>query len=156
MQKRSSLKTKAIINPEEIRKNSKEIRPQEALFTLHYDKQVVGFCMCKPNDDLDAPLGKGEMHAAYILPEYRGGIVGPLMMLKMALYMKENDLSPPILWAFKQNSIRFWYAQLGWERFIYRTRSINGNAIPEYGYIHNDIDRLISRLEHIIARYLPS
>lgn len=122
----------------------------QSLVVLLGDDEVVGFCCCKPNNDPDAPA-RGEMHAMYVLPEWRGGPVGPMMFRQMAVFLTERDMTPMVLWAFKKNPVRRWYAQLGWQKFIERDRVIEGQGIPEVGYIHNDPEKLIGRLDRLLA-----
>mgnify|MGYP000008414173 CR=1 FL=1 len=124
----------------------------EALFVLEADDDIVGFCFCCPNRD-DAITGSGEMHAAYVLPKYRGREVGPLMMLTMLDFMEAHGLTPPALWAFKNNPIRLWYAQLGWRSEVKRDRVIENVAIPEVGYVCDDCRTLRARLTRLISRY---
>ncbi len=130
-------------------------KPQEELFKLIINNQIVGFCFCKPNDDPDVNAGLGEIHAAYILPEHRGGPTGPLMMRAMALHLLEQGLTPLVLWAFRSNRMRIAYAHLGWEQSVQRNRYIAGHALPEVGYIHNDALTLIKRLTNVINRHSP-
>lgn len=127
-------------------------KPTEELFKLLSDDKIVGFCFCKESLDKDLPNARGELHALYILPEYRGGISGPLAFLSMSKFLRENDRCPLSLWAFKENRARLWYSQLGFKRVISRDRVIQGHAIPECGYIHTDVDKLIDRLENIVSR----
>lgn len=44
------------------------------------NRSLVLFCCRNKDPDID---GKGEMHAAYVLPDYRGRETGPIMMLTM-------------------------------------------------------------------------
>ncbi len=120
------------------------------LFVVECKGDVVGFCFCCPNNDSEIDA-KGEMHAAYVLPEYRGKLVGPLMMREMAKALKNAAQSPMCLWAFKDNPIRIWYAQMGWKRAVERDRQLVGHAIPEVGYVCHDTQALIIRLERIVA-----
>ena len=122
----------------------------ENLTVAESDGQVVGFSFCLKSDDPDAE-NLGEMRAMYVLPDYRGGATGPLMMRNMACFLREQGLAPMVLWAFKQNPIRLWYAQLGWKRFLERDRFLAGHGIPEIGYQHTDPDAFISRLDRLIA-----
>lgn len=142
---------------EDYRKNQWESwfekkKPSEALYKVVADKKIVGFCFCKENDDIDLPEARGELHAAYILPEFRGGIVGPLMMKTMAKFLRRQNQCPISLWAFRENKVRLWYAQLGFKRVVARDRLIFGHAIPEFGYVHPDPDDLIDHMEFLISR----
>lgn len=118
-------------------------------------EKIVGFSFCKENEDPDLKEACGEMHAAYILPEYRGGAAGPYLMLGMAQSLLGNRLAPFSLWAFKQNSMRIAYGHLGWTPVVERDRKINGVPLPEVGYIHRDPLKLMDRLQRVINRYEP-
>lgn len=111
---------------------------------------LVGFCYCKPNDDPEIDA-KSELHAAYVLPEFRGGLTGPIMMRTMVCYLKSVDLEPMCLWAFDENPISRWYRMMGWRPVIKRERVINGIGIPETGFICFDSERLLKRLERLIG-----
>ncbi|WP_168156992.1 GNAT family N-acetyltransferase [Roseibium sp. TrichSKD4] len=120
----------------------------EALFVLLHNDNVVGFAISKPNHD-DAIDALGEFHACYILPEFRGGQAGPMAMMALALSLKENNLWPACVWAFKQNPYRRIYPMLGCRPLVYRDRSIGGANIPEIGYHINDYNALMSRLDRM-------
>lgn len=122
----------------------------ERLFMVRIDGVAVGFCFAKPNDDPDAPRALGELHAGYLLPAWRGSSAGPRMMLAMVEFLEEVDRVPLVLWAFRQNPIRIWYAQLGWKKFIERHRIIAGVGVPETGYLSPPLDGLKHRLETMI------
>ncbi len=127
-------------------------KPFEALFKILVNEEIVGFCFCKNNEDDDLPEARGELHAAYILPEFRGGVVGPLMMLTMVKFLRTREHCPISLWAFKENKVRLWYSQLGFKRVVSRDRVIFGHSIPEFGYIHPDADKLIDRMNMLVSR----
>ncbi|AVX04302.1 hypothetical protein MXMO3_01777 [Maritalea myrionectae] len=129
---------------------SREAR-HEALFVLRESGQIVGFGFAKENKDVALPA-LGELHAGYIMPQHRGGISGPLLMQKMVIALIQQDLAPISLWAFKQNRVRAWYKSLGWVSMVARDRVVAGEAIPEVGYIHPNLDELLSRLDTIIER----
>ncbi len=121
-----------------------------ALFVLRSPSgKVVGFCYCMQNKDMDIDA-KSELHAAYILPEWRGGISGPLMMQVMVQYLLHLKLSPICLWAFDNNPIQRWYQMMGWKKVVRRNRTIEGIDIPESGFICPKPDKLLRRLNSII------
>ncbi|WP_371256776.1 GNAT family N-acetyltransferase [Roseibium sp. TrichSKD4] len=122
----------------------------EALFCVLNDDAVVGFALCKPNSDT-AIHARGEMHAAYILPTFRGGLVGPTVMMLMADFLHENDMWPSCLWAFRRNKYRRFYTATGWQPCVYRDRVIAGHPLAEIGYISPTYDELICRLERMRA-----
>lgn len=131
----------------------KEQKPGTALFVLKQNTgEVVGFCFCAPNEDCDLNAAS-ELHAAYILPEFRGGITGPLMMSTMVKFLMERDLTPIGLWAFDENKIQRWYQMLGFKRSIRRDRVIENTYIPESGFVCLEPDKLLARLQPIIDRY---
>lgn len=123
---------------------------EEALFSIVSDGTVVGFALCKRNNDpsIDAA---GELHAAYILPPFRGGLVGPTVMSLMSDFLHSKGMWPSCLWAFKQNKHRRFYTATGWRPLVYRDRLIAGIGIPEIGYISPDYDTLSLRLERMRA-----
>ncbi|WP_339861201.1 GNAT family N-acetyltransferase [Thalassospira alkalitolerans] len=147
-----------------LRSRSREFREQQwlnwfdsheesdALFVIEADQKVVGFCFCCRNRDPEID-GRGELHAAYVLPDYRGRETGPVMMLTMVDFLAEQGLTPPVLWAFRDNPIRFWYAQMGWRSQIKRDRVIEGRRLPEVGYVCDDCDKLRQRLQRLVTRY---
>lgn len=122
------------------------------LFVVQPDvsNDIVGFCYCKPNDDTDI-IAKSELHAAYVLPEFRGGKTGPVMMDKMVSYLSECELEPMCLWVFNNNPISRWYRMLGWKGVVKRDRIINGIRIPETGYVCHDIPQLKKRLKSLLS-----
>lgn len=123
----------------------------ECLFMIRHEEEGIGFCFAKPNDDPAAPDDAGELHAGYLLPGWRGSAAGPKLMLTMAQYLEAKGKAPLVLWAFRQNPMRIWYAQLGWKKFIERNRIIEGLAIPEFGYVSPPLDQLYARLNAMIA-----
>lgn len=119
---------------------------ETGLFVLKTDLNVVvGFCYCAPNIDKDLEAAS-ELHAAYILPEFRGGITGPLMMVTMVEFLLKQDLHPIGLWAFDQNKIQRWYRLIGFQRTVRRDRIIENVAIPESGFVCPDPYRLLDRM----------
>lgn len=125
---------------------------KEALFAVKHNGKVVGFCFCCPNADSDLSA-KGELHAAYVLPAYRGGEVGPLMMFMMVTFMQYCGFDSLGLWAFKENAVRYWYAQMGWKASIHRDRHIAGEDLPEVGYVCNELDKLCAKLARQLSRH---
>lgn len=122
----------------------------ETLLVLTYDDVVVGFSLAKPNTDPDIDA-LGEMHAGYVLPDYRGGMSGPAMMRLLAEKMNYLGQWPSCIWAFKQNPYRRFYSALGWRAVIQRDRVIAGKKIPEIGYISPSYSSLIGRLDRMLA-----
>lgn len=127
----------------------------ETLLVLTNDQSVVGFALSKPNHDSDIPA-VGEMHAGYILPEFRGGMSGPALMRGLATSMFERDLWPACIWAFRENPYRRFYTALGWRASVYRSRTIVGYNIPEIGYESPPYHDLVSRLDRMLASVVQS
>ncbi|WP_418068134.1 GNAT family N-acetyltransferase [Roseibium porphyridii] len=128
-----------------------ECKPEQSnLFALECDDTVIGFAMSKPNDDpvLDVP---GELHACYVLPEYRGTSIGPLGLMAIASFLKDKGLWPSCLWAFQSNPYRRIYPFLGCKPEIFRDRVIAGVGLPEVGYRVTDYNSLMSRLDRMRA-----
>ncbi|CAN0574881.1 unnamed protein product, partial [Laminaria digitata] len=122
----------------------------ECLYVIRSGETGIGFCFAKPCDDVDAPRGAGELHAGYVLPQWRGSSAGPKLMLTMARFLEDNQKAPLVIWVFRQNPMRIWYAQLGWRKFIERTRTLDGTDITEFGYISPPLGKLYKRLETMI------
>lgn len=108
--------------------------------------EVVGFTIAKPNHDkaIDA---RGELHAAYVLKAYRGGVTGPQIMLSLIRFLKRAGNWPACVWAWRENPMRRVYTGLGWKPVIERERDIAGVKIPEIGYISPPYEVLVPRLE---------
>ena len=119
------------------------------LFVLRDTDKVVGFCYCTRNKDKDIQASS-ELHAAYILPEWRGGVSGPLMMQAMVRHLLNLHLTPICLWAFDENPIQRWYRMMGWKKVVSRNRNIAGYGIPEGGFICQNPNKLLKRLNSII------
>ncbi|GGF72960.1 hypothetical protein GCM10011332_28710 [Terasakiella brassicae] len=131
-----------------------EDRPNknEALFVFEDDNKPVGFCMCKPNDD-DMLIGaKGELHALYVLPQYRTFGVSYLAISTLSKYLVERGLAPLCCWAFQENKIWRWYERLGFKRMIARNRRINNVDVPEFGMVHFEPNKLIELTERQLQR----
>lgn len=122
----------------------------EALFSLVSAGKVVGFAVAKRNEDpaIDAI---GEFHACYILPDFRGGISGPIAMLALAKFLYAAGQWPACVWAFKSNPYRRIYSALGCVPTVFRDRIIEGHALPEIGYLAPPYEVLISRLNRMYA-----
>ncbi len=115
----------------------------EALYVFEDKGKPVGFCMCKPNDD-DMLIGaRGELHALYVLPEYRKFGISYLAIHTLSKYLVERGYSPLCCWAFQNNRIWKWYERLGFKRIIARNRRINNVDLPEFGLIHFEPEKLI-------------
>lgn len=117
----------------------------QALYVLEADIGVVGFAVAKPNTDdaIDVP---GEFHACYILPAFRGGVAGPLAMITLAVFLKDQGLWPACVWAFRSNPYRRIYPALGCKPEVFRERLIEGVSLPEIGYRVSNYENLIRRL----------
>lgn len=122
----------------------------EMLLVLTSDDVVVGFALSKPNHDTEINA-KGEMHAGYVLPEFRGGVSGPALMRELAERMFNQGQWPACIWAFQENPYRRFYSALGWHASVFRTRSIAGNEIPEVGYTSPSFLDLATRLDRMLA-----
>ena len=122
----------------------------ESLFVLESASSTVGFAMAKPNADTAIAV-PGEMHACYLLPEHRGGELGPLGLMALATSLKERGLWPACLWAFRENPYRRIYPFLGCKPEVFRERVIAGVGLPEIGYRVTDYDLLIARLDRMRA-----
>ncbi len=121
-----------------------------ALFALRTnDGEIVGFAYCEPNKDKDLDV-KGELKAAYIMPEYRGGVSGPLLASAMVRYLLRHNIRTMGCWAFDQNKVQRWYRLLGFKRVIRRNRIIENVAIPESGFVYPDPIKLLDRLQPFI------
>lgn len=118
----------------------------EGLFVMEYNGRVVGFCMCKPNIDPDIPQAQGELHAQYMLPKYRQSGTGYQVLQVLTAYLLAKKMTPMCCWAFQKNKIWQWYERMGFEKVVTRDRIINGMALPEYGFIHNDPEGLLYNL----------
>jgi len=110
----------------------------------------VGFCFATYNSETEIEAA-GELHAAYIMPGYRGGTAGVVMMKTMLEHLKRRQLLPPCIWAFDENPMQIWYKAFGWEPVVKRNRIIAGVKIPETGFIYPDADRLIAILNRTIS-----
>lgn len=118
------------------------LNPVGGLFSIiAASGDLVGFCYCLPNTD-PASSADGEMRAGYVLPDYRGGAVGPLIMAMLSQWMLDQGLKSSVLWAFRDNPHRRWYGHLGWSPIIYRDRELCGCSIPEVGYYMADLTKL--------------
>lgn len=122
--------------------------PGEAIFVLESGDRVVGFAVAKPNED-PAIDCRGDFHACYILPEFRGGVSGPLSMMALALFLKDNGLWPACVWAFKHNKYKRIYPAIGCKVMVFRDRVIGGHALPEIGYLAPEYDTLMARLHRM-------
>lgn len=128
-----------------------EERPEgDTLIVLTSDETVVGFALSKPNTDPDIHA-QGEMHAGYVLPDFRGGLSGPAMMKALATNMANLGQWPACIWAFKENPHRRFYTALGWHPVVHRDRVIAGQAIPEVGYTSPDYKALNARLDRMLV-----
>lgn len=123
---------------------------KEALFVLLNNNEVIGFGFCCQNKDDDIPDALGELHAAYVMPEYRGGISGPILLREMMRHLADVNLLPASLWAWQQNPIRITYGQWGFVRKIRRDRTVGGYTAAEVGYITPNAYQLIERLDRVI------
>lgn len=123
----------------------------ECLFMIRCGQLGIGFCFARPSQDCDAPAGAGELHAGYLLQPWRGSSAGPGLMLTTAKFLEEHGRTPLVLWVFRQNPVRIWYAQMGWKKFIERHRFIEGTGVPEYGYISPPPQQLYHRLTVMIG-----
>lgn len=124
--------------------------PGAALFVLKtIEGVIVGFSYCEPNKDADLDV-EGELKAAYVLPDYRGGVSGPLLASAMVRYLLWHNIQTMGCWAFDQNKVQSWYRLLGFKRVIRRNRIIENIAIPESGFIYPDPIKLLNRLQPFI------
>ncbi|MGD1935373.1 MAG: GNAT family N-acetyltransferase [Candidatus Phaeomarinobacter sp.] len=108
--------------------------PDQQILVIEDEAEIVGFTMVKPNDDADIPDARGELHAAYFLPKYRGHAIGIHALNRMIHFLWSRDLWPVCLWAFKDNPVRKKYEEAGWTPVVYRDRDVAGELIPEVGY----------------------
>ena len=123
----------------------------DALFVLRQENRIVGFGFSKACGEEGMPA-MGELHAAYILKAYRGGVGGPLLMRAMVRSLVGSGLEPISLWAFKENKMKHTYRALGWRRMVERDRVIEGYKIPEIGYIHPNANDLLGVLDRFVEK----
>lgn len=123
--------------------------PDGILYVAQENNNLIGFCHA--GDCVDSDLqADGEMRAGYILPSYRGGTLGLLMMREMAEWMTGRGMVRGGIWAFQSNRYRYWYSHLGWEARVRRNRNIAGHAIPEVGYLWPDLRTLPARINALL------
>jgi len=124
----------------------KKYDQNEGLFTIEFHGKIVGFCQCKPNIDNDIPDALGELHAQYVLPEFRAQGTGYQVLQVLTSYLVAKKMTPMCCWAFQNNKIWHWYERMGFERVVARNRIISGLELPEYGFIHRDPEYLLHQL----------
>lgn len=112
---------------------------------------VVGFAHIAKNGDADMVGICAELHACYLVPQYRGTRAGPEMMLRMLDHAQEMSWESFSVWAWKKNPIRRTYAALGLKKVIEREREICGYRAPEVGYVHRDIHEIKEVLKRSIT-----
>ena len=123
----------------------------EALYVVRLEGQAIGFGFAKPSTE-DSIEALGELHAAYLLKPYRGGVAGPMLMKEMLVHLIQCELEPVSLWAFDQNKVRISYRAFGWQPVLRRDRVIAGEGVPETAYIHPDVEQLIDRIDAFVAK----
>lgn len=121
-----------------------------AVFVVEAANQIVGFAAVKPNDDPDIDA-IGDLHACYLLPEYRGTSLGPLAMREMASFLYNSGQWPACIWAFRESPYRRIYPQLGAVATVFRDRVIAGCRLPEIGYLVSDYEIFAQRLNRMIS-----
>ncbi len=108
--------------------------PNRQILIINDDGTTIGFTMVKENDDPAIPEARGELHAAYFLPQYRGHAIGIHALNRMIHFLWSRDLWPVCLWAFRDNPVREKYEKAGWTPVVHRERDVAGFMIPEVGY----------------------
>lgn len=111
-----------------------EQNPNQQILVIEDDGKIIGFTMVKENADPAMPDARGELHAAYFLPQYRGHAIGIHALNRMIHFLWSRDLWPVCLWAFRDNPVREKYEKAGWTPVVYRDRDVAGVLIPEVGY----------------------
>lgn len=109
--------------------------PDDFILVVTDGDQLVGFTSVTANKDDAVLQAKGEMHAAYFLPDYRGHRIGVYALDRMIKHLVNRDLWPAVLWAFRDNPMRKKYEETGWTAVVHRDRIISGIALPEVGYL---------------------
>jgi hypothetical protein len=115
------------------------------------DDVIVGFCFAKQNDDPDIDADV-ELHACYVLAEYRGGLAGPMVirsMIERVIGMKYRRAS---VWVFDQNPMKRTYFFAGLKIKVRRDRILYGENISEIGLICSDLPKLIEKIDRVIAQ----
>lgn len=112
----------------------KEQNPNQQILVIEDDNEIIGFTMVKENDDPAIADARGELHAAYFLPQYRGHAIGIHALNRMIHFLWSRDLWPVCLWAFRDNPVREKYEKAGWTPVVHRDRDVAGTLIPEVGY----------------------
>lgn len=123
------------------------------LYVVECRGSVCGFSFCCENKDESIRSARGELHAAYLLPGYRGGIVGANLLLTMMNGLDDAGLLPASIWTWQRNPLRVTYGALGFVPLVRRNRIIAGQPIPEIGYISPPLAELTERLNRAIAAY---
>jgi len=108
--------------------------PNRQILVVEDDGTTIGFTMVKENEDPAIPEARGELHAAYFLPQYRGHAIGIHALNRMIHFLWSRDLWPVCLWAFRDNPVREKYEKAGWTPVVHRERDVAGVMIPEVGY----------------------
>jgi GNAT superfamily N-acetyltransferase len=122
--------------------------PDGVLLSIEHRNDLVGFCHA--GRSLDPELqSDGEMRAGYLLPEYRGGLVGIGIMRHLSCWMLDEGMQSAGIWAFRENKYRHWYTHLGWTISCRRNRIIADHAIPEIAYHWDNLETLIHRLDFV-------
>lgn len=123
---------------------------KDEIFTVKTNGQIVGFAAVKPNRETCVEA-LGELHACYLMPEFRGTTLGPMAMRAMADFLFQTNQWPASIWAFRQSPYRRIYPMLGAKAVIFRDRVIAGVSIPEIGYKVSNYELFTHRLDQMCA-----
>lgn len=86
--------------------------------TVHVADQddcPVGFVAAGPSRDPEAPAGRGEIYALYVLPAAWGTGVGKALHNEALVHLQATGLAEATLWVLDGNlRARTFYARQGW------------------------------------------
>lgn len=102
-------------------------------FVIENEKhQIVGFAGCGPNRE-EMPGYPGELYAIYILKEYHRTGYGKALFQATAEYLQSHQLTPFVVWVFKDNPACCFYEKAGGQ-FIKDGPSHTDPSISQHCY----------------------
>ncbi len=124
-------------------------RPCGGLFVAESESGIVGFGYARENGEADIDA-QGELHGIHLLPDWRGGVNGVSLGRAMVGWCADAGHERIVTWAFEQNVIRRFYAQIGFRLTYRRSRDMAGTPIPECGYV-GSTSEIAAKLDAVVS-----
>ena len=117
------------------------IDPYHRVLVTEANGRVTGFASYGSNLE-DDPQYRGEIHALYILNEYRSQGLGRKLVFRAASALLDLNMNSMVVWVLSANPYRKFYERLGGKYLYEKPGLVSGILLEKTAYSWEDLNSL--------------